>query len=233
MPRKKVGQPLKHIVHNNDGKIIDGLKYDIKNDTYYAYYKDEQGKNKKKNFGRDKEKAIEKFGQWQNQDDIEDINVGLKIQIGNQWDFFKNKLLNDGAYAAKMLDMPCFADPNFLKNYKPKPSYTLKEIGDNYFNKVELQNLKGQPQLEFKKVKKTWERFCNVVGVKTIADLTKEKFKIYYEDLYSEYERKKLSTTWLRGFLERVIRVLNSAIKDFDNSSDIVDAKGKCSAVFS
>ena len=57
MPTKKVGQPLKHIVHDIEGKIVDGLKYDDRNDTYYTYYKDQQGKNKKKYFGRDKTKG--------------------------------------------------------------------------------------------------------------------------------------------------------------------------------
>ena len=99
MQHKKVGQPIKHIVHDNDDKIIDGLKYDIKNDTHYAYYKDEQGKNRKKNFGRDKDKAIEKFEQWQSKDDeLEHINRVICMEADRWWDFFKDKLLNEGLF---------------------------------------------------------------------------------------------------------------------------------------
>lgn len=96
MPRKKVGQPLKHIVHTIDGKIVDGLKYDIQNDTHYAYYKDEHGTNKKKNFGRNKEEAISKFRSW------EEERQGGKLVTVNKYKAAKynehNAAVRDTAY---------------------------------------------------------------------------------------------------------------------------------------
>jgi hypothetical protein len=59
----KMGRPLKHLVY--DDNQVAGLSLDKGTKTYYASYKDDEGKFKKATFGRDKLEAISKFRSWQ------------------------------------------------------------------------------------------------------------------------------------------------------------------------
>ncbi|MHB9069647.1 MAG: tyrosine-type recombinase/integrase [Sedimentisphaerales bacterium] len=131
--------------------------------------------------------------------------------------------------AAKQMGINEIATFDTMKYQKPR---TLKEIGEKYLNKSEFQvKLSEQQKLEKAKVKKTWERFCKVVAVECVDELTTPIIDTYYDDIYQEYKGQNLSTTWIRGYFERVIRVLNHAILHFDNSKVILDAKNICARV--
>ena len=222
----KIGSPLRNFVHDKKGKLIAGLRLDTGTKTYYTPIKDEQGKNKKKTFGRDLEKAIQKFEHWQNQDnELELMNRITYMEMDRHWDYFKDKLLNDGAYAAKKLDMPCFADPDFLKDYRPKKSYTIAEIWDNYLKRVQSITPK-----ELADTKASWIKFANIVDVKTVSGLTKEAIRKYYDALYGEFKKDK-STSWLKNHFERVKRVFNYALDSFDDISQLIEVKQRLASV--
>lgn len=109
-----------------------------------------------------------------------------------------------------------------------KKNYTLKEIGEHYFSKIEFQGeLTSSKKSELKKVERTWNRFCKSITVKTILEVNKSHINEYYNSIYKEYQKGK-STTWIRGFFERVKRVLNAAIKDFDHPDDIIEVLRLC-----
>jgi len=140
------------------------------------------------------------------------------------WERAKELIYSDTRKASQILDIPY----ENLIGVNNKKNYTLKEIGDNYFNKVEFQGeLKSSQKSELKKVKKAWERFCYVVKVKTILEIDKSHINKYYDDIYKEFQ-EGWSTTWIKGFFERVKRVLNSAITDLEHSEDIFEVHRKC-----
>jgi integrase len=145
------------------------------------------------------------------------------------WEKARQLIQDNPVLAAQKLKIPALSNPEHLKGLR-KP-YTLEEIGNTYLDKIEFDKVKGEVKHEKDKVKKAWEGFCKVVGVKTVVELTKDKIKDYYEKIYSEYINKKYSTTWIKGRFERVIRVFNSAINDLDYPSDILEAKLRCNAV--
>lgn len=140
------------------------------------------------------------------------------------WDRAKELIHSDPRKASQILDIPY----ENLIGVNKKKNYTLKEIGDNYFNKIEFQGKrKSSQKSELKKVRSAWDRFCKIVKVKTILEIEKSHINKYYDNIYAEY-RSGWSTTWMSGFFERVKRVLNTAIKDLDHPEDIIEVHRLC-----
>jgi hypothetical protein len=141
------------------------------------------------------------------------------------WERAKELIHSDTKKASQILNIPY----ENLIGVNKKKNYTLKEIGDNYFNKIEFQgDLNSNEKSESGKVRTSWDRFCRIVQVKTILEIQKSNINNYYNDVYKEYQKKDWSTTWIDGFFERVRRVLNSAIKDLDHPEDIIEVHRLC-----
>jgi integrase len=130
---------------------------------------------------------------------------------------------------AEKYGMPSFAKIDYLDDLQEP--HSLKEIGDCYFNKIEFINPSSETAKEIRKVKRSWKRFCSKVDVQLVKEVTKERLREYYNDVFQEYRTKKWSTTWISGHFERVKRVLNNAIDTLDNVNDIIEAKLRCASV--
>lgn len=150
------------------------------------------------------------------------ITPRFQLSIMVKW--AKDIIHNNPERASKLFEIPY----ERLIGLAPKKNYTLQEIGSQYFNKIEFKGkLKTSQNSELKKVRRTWDRFCKVVGVKTILEIKKELINKYYDNIYQEY-KKKWSTTWMGGHFERVKRVINNACRELDHSEDIIEARRLC-----
>jgi integrase len=156
---------------------------------------------------------------------IKKINIEqVKAPDTYVWQRARELIYSDPRKASQILDIPY----ENLIGINKKKNYTLKEIGDNYFNKIEFQGVRTSSQKsELKKVQRSWNRFCKCIKVKTILEVEKIHINKYYNFIYKEYQEGK-STTWIRGFFERVKRVLNAAIKDLDHPEDIIEVLRLC-----
>ena len=140
------------------------------------------------------------------------------------WERAKELIHSDSRKASQILDITY----ENLIGVSKKKNYTLKEIGENYFSKIEFQGgLTSSQKSELKKVDRAWNRFCKSITVKTILEVNKSHINKYYNSIYKEYQEGK-STTWIRGYFERVKRVLNAAIKDLDHPEDIIEVLRLC-----
>ena len=262
MARNKMGRPRTNLIYDAYDNLIDGLSLDRSTQTYIARFKDDKGKTIKKTFGVDKQDAIAKFRQWQEQQQggkllqviqspkpkihrIKALEQQWAERFGGDgsayveaikfvseeliWDRARQLIQDNPVLASQKLKIPALANVEHLKSMR-KP-YTLTEIGDNYFDKVEFANIKGETKHEIDKVKKSWNRFVKAVDATYVTELAKDKIKLYYSDVKNEYITKKHSTTWIKGYFERVKRVINAAVNDLDYPSDINEALLRIKAV--
>ena len=109
--------------------------------------------------------------------------------------------------------------------------YTLQDVADAYFKKKEFSQLTKEQEREQKKVRKSWDRLCKAVDAKNIKELTKTELKKFYRNIYAEFRKKDRSTSWLKGYCERVKRVVNVAIDELDNEEELVKAKIRFASV--
>ena len=254
-PRVKVGRCW--YVVGYDKKPIIGLSWDKGNGYYYfTHFKDDIDclkSGKRPQFGKDYDNAIRLFRSWKDKGKtitIEEVNQD-KIDVHFEYKIPDKPYRGDvqvnlteehiiakakeifGKYppslVAEKFGMPSLAKIDYVDDLKEP--YTLKQIGDCYFNKVEFENPTKEQDRELKKVKKVWEEFCRTVKAKTGKELTKEEIKEFYNDIYRECKKKKYSTTWMKGRFERVKRVFNNAIDNLDGVDDIIQSKLKLSSV--
>lgn len=140
------------------------------------------------------------------------------------WERAKELIHSNPRNASRILEIPY----ENLIGLNKKKNYTLEEIGDNYFNKVEFQGeLKTSQKSELDKVRNTWDRFGKIVKVKTILEIDKTHINKYYNNIYKKYQ-SGWSTTWIKGYFERIKRVLNSATIDLDHPDDIIEVLRLC-----
>ncbi len=140
-----------------------------------------------------------------------------------QW--AKDLIHNDPKRASELFEIPY----ERLVGIGSKKNYTLQEIGDNYFNKVEFQGqLTDSQRKELSKIRSSWQRFLGVVKVKTIREVNKAVLKRFYDSLYKEYRKEVRSTTWMKGYCDRAKRVINAAIGDLDHPEDIIEVRRLC-----
>ncbi len=126
---------------------------------------------------------------------------------------------------AQKFGMPSLAKIDYVDDLMEP--YTLKQIADSYFKKVEFDNATAEQKKELNKVKNIWKQFCKIVTARTAKELAKEQIKAFYDEVYREYKRKNYSSTWIKGRFERIKRVINTAIIELDNVDDIITAKLK------
>jgi len=150
----------------------------------------------------------------------------VDIQDSFVWERAKTLIQSDPKKAADILGIPY----ENLIGLRKKKIYTLKEIGDYYFNQDKFKNLKKRSQInELKEIRKSWCRFVETLGVETVIEVAKEHINNYYDNIYEEANEKDWSTSTIRKYFLHPKRVLNTAILDFDEPSDIIELKSKCS----
>lgn len=130
---------------------------------------------------------------------------------------------------AEKFGMPSLAKIDYVDDLREP--YTLKQISDCYFNKVEFAEPTMEQKRELSKVEKAWGQFCKTVSARTAKELTKEEIKDYYNDIFKERKRKKYSSTWMKGRFERIKRIFNNAVDELDDVDDIITARGKIGSV--
>ena len=130
---------------------------------------------------------------------------------------------------AEKFGMPSLAKIDYVDDLKEP--HTLKQIGYCYFNKVEFAEPTKEQKRELDKVEKVWKQFCRTVSARTAKELKKDEIKDFYNDIFREHQRKKYSSTWMKGRFERIKRVFNSAIEQLDDVDDIITARRKIGAV--
>jgi integrase len=254
----KIGRPFKQLIYDETCNLVVGLSYDSAANTYFASYKDKQGKHKKFNCGRDKAEAIAKFRRWQEEgqggkllqviqspkpkihrikaleqqwaerfggDGSAYIEAIKFISEESIWEQARQLIQDNPVLAAQKLKMPFLSDPNFMRTYKPKKSYTLVDIWNNYLKRVSSITTR-----ELGATKASWTKFSDIVKVKTVSELTKEVIRKYYDVLYCEYNGK-MSTTWIKSHFERVKRVMNYALDSLDDISDLLEVKQRLVSV--
>lgn len=134
----------------------------------------------------------------------------------------KDLIHNDPKQASKLFEVPY---ERLIGLNQPK-NYTLKEIGDAYFNREEFQDeLNTSQKQELRKTRKTWDRFTKMVGVKTIKEIDKSHLIKYRDNVKKEARRNGWSSTWVKGYFERARRILNNAISEFNHPEDIIEVR--------
>ncbi|MBW1933648.1 MAG: hypothetical protein JRI56_11760 [Deltaproteobacteria bacterium] len=255
-PRAKVGRCW--YVKGYDKKPLIGLSWDRGNGyffpTHFRETEEYKKTGKRPNFSKDYDTAIMLFRQWRdkhknivleefNQQEIVDVQKeypvddsyargDIRVILTEELIIQKSKELF-GKYPpsviAEKYGMPSLAKIDYVDDlHKP---HSLREIGDCYFNRIEFTDTSNETAKEVHKVRKSWKRFCEKVGVEFAKELTKKRLREFYNDIYSEYKRRKWSTTWIRGHFERVKRVFNHAVDSLDNVDDIIEAKLRCASV--
>ena len=112
-----------------------------------------------------------------------------------------------------------------------RKAYTLKQIGDHFFGLLKYQNPEKRSQKnELKELKKTWQMFCEIIGVKTAGEVAKQHINRFHDYVMRKAKKKSWSTSTIRKYFEHPRRIINAAIEDFDNAHDIEDLKKKCLA---
>ena len=110
-----------------------------------------------------------------------------------------------------------------------RKAYTLKQIGDHFFSLLKYENPEKRSQKnELKEVRKSWQVFCDMIGVKTAGEVAKQHINRYHDYIMRKAKRNEWSTSTIRKYFEHPKRVLNAAIQDFDNAYDIENLKKKC-----
>lgn len=237
----KVGRARINLIYDSQGNIIDGLSFDNANQTYRCQYK-EKGKWVNKYFGRNKEKAIENFRQWQGEKenktvaymklspeppDISGKKEFIKQELNEEvlWGYVRHKLQTDPLYVANKLQLPALSNPELLKHWTPKKSYTLKEIWENYNNRINHITKR-----EKESTKRSWLLFLSITKATTISELDKPLIQIYFDKMYSDFKKDK-STTWIRQHFERVKRVVNYALDSFEHTAELIEVKQRLKTV--
>ena len=110
-----------------------------------------------------------------------------------------------------------------------RKAYTLKQIGDHFFGLLKYQNPEKRSQKnELKELRKTWQVFCDVIGVQTAGEVAKQHINRYHDFVMRKTKKNNWSTSTVRKYFEHPRRILNAAIRDLDNAHDIEDLKEKC-----
>ena len=152
--------------------------------------------------------------------DITAIVPKYSQSVMSQW--ARDLIHNNPKKASKLFEIPY----DRLLGIGEKKNYTLKEIFINYFSNVRFQkDLKGEKKKELDKVKRSWERFKNVLNVNIVREINKQHINKYYDNIYSQFIREKLSTSWIKAHFEKIKRIFNAAIRDLDYPQDIIEVK--------
>lgn len=157
---------------------------------------------------------------------IQSVNLyQIDIQDSYVWERVKELIQEDPKKASNILDIPY----ENLIGVKTRKIYTLKEIGDNYFNQEKFQHIKKRSQInEIREVKRSWKKFVQVLGVETITEVTKKHINEYFVVIQKEAMENDLSSSMVRKYFEHPRRILNQAITDFEDTQDIIEVKNKC-----
>lgn len=165
---------------------------------------------------------------------LEEIFDRVKIKETDVSDSFvlartRELLLENQVETSNKMGLPGLAHVDLMD---AKEQITLKEIGEVYFDQPKFTSVLSENQKsELHKVKITWEKFCKVVEVETIRELSKEVIRKYYDVIYKQYQKEDKSTTWIRGYFERVIRVVNNGFNYSENVRDLEDTKNRLKAI--
>ena len=90
----------------------------------------------------------------------------------------------------------------------PEPSPSLRQIGKLYFDKrKKLSEHWGRKQQLF------WNQFVDVVGNRTVRDVTADDIRRYHDAVWDEFERESRSPTFVAHRLQAVRTILRHALK--------------------
>lgn len=149
-----------------------------------------------------------------------------KIERSVMVKWAKDLIHNNPRKASELFEIPY----ERLVGISVPKNYTLKEIGENYFTGIKFQGVLDTYQKnEIRKMRQSWDRFCKVTDCKTVAEVDQQHVKYFYDDVYGEFKRRGLSTTWLRGYFERVRRIINAAIRDLPDCEHLREMQRICS----
>ena len=110
-----------------------------------------------------------------------------------------------------------------------RKAYTLKQIGNHFFGLLKYENPEKRSQKnELKELRRTWQVFSDVIGVRTAGEVAKQHINKYHDYVMRKAKKHDWSTSTIRKYFEHPRRILNAAIKDFENSHDIVELKNRC-----
>jgi integrase len=208
----KVGRKPKPYV-TSDGEIVAGLAREV--DGRWRVVATGQRYTE-----ADEAKAIAKFRQLTA---VEQIGLPIRefkgaggqtmVQYafadeGTAWAWFRDQLVRDAAYVAKMTGIKQLA--NLDRMALPRPSIRLSQLLAIYKRNSEAtQKTKNE-------VIATWESwFVKLTGATTLADLTQEKLRAFRKTVVA-----KLSPATVSLYFGRIRTVLNTAWKT-DDSIDV------------
>ena len=245
------------------------MSIDRSTGSYVYQFKDDNGKWKKKTFGKDLAVAVNRYKEyrgWESNnfriknpdpnrkglgidaeveikkeallsehgEHILDVIEGIQVnEVGMPeelfWERVRTEILNNPKRAAQMTEIE---ELGYLNKLKKPTTLKIDTIVDNYVNRVEVENPTPSQKQDKKKIQHTWDKVKQITKVTRANDLdSKDLLKKLYDNLYSEYHSNDLSTTWLKGHIERIIRVLNWNILNTDDSDILTAIKEKCSKV--
>ena len=145
-----------------------------------------------------------------------DIQIEPLADIPNSFIYSKARelILQNQTEAAKLMNLPGLADADLISS---KPSRTLVEIGNKYFNR-KRKPLKKKNKED---AQNWWSEFCKIVGVKVVREITLKHINIYQDALYKICEENNFSPTWLRHRFDMIKTILRNANKSEESKKDI------------
>lgn len=169
--------------------------------------------------------------------EINQIDIPISVCLKKAGEYILSNPQAHLKRAAKLMKIP---EMEYLTSLeKPSPPLTLDNLLDIYCNQEKLKGKRTkEQQSELESLKLSWQRFCSILNIPNIREITFEMAQQYYSDIYAEfigidkYETEDPnSTTWLNHHIERVFRVINSGIKNtFGSDTEDVESFKKICA---
>lgn len=185
----------------------------------------------------DRETAIRQFWEWENARNPERVRLThvvpealteyqLDIDSPVFWAKVEELLKTDPKSFAERVHEPRIAWLDDLR--PPEPSPTLDSLLETYLEKKRFRT-----DHERSVSKLFWNHFTEIVGVRTVRELSKNIVAGYADKIVAQYERtddEKKSQTWVKHRFGKVKAILRFALKRSDESAmaDISRALSYC-----
>jgi len=237
--KRKRGRPPDY-VHDRTGRPIVGLSYHKSTGQYYTTHV-----RPPKYFGTDYDVAVMRFRRWQDRHEKKYIGVpqalptsravsmamadaAIEEVVGEDIIHWPTYVPTDAFYAkvrrlilenpvrfAEQVGIPQVANLQDLG--LPERSLTLEEVGAAYFNRKRRLSEHWR-----RKQKLFWNEFSRQLGAKkTLREVTRDDIARYHDAIWSEFESKRRSPTFLNHRIAAVRTILRHALREGRDNTQI------------
>jgi integrase len=143
-----------------------------------------------------------------------------RVVFGDEiWPWLRQMILERPEHVAERTGI---AEIGYLVELpRPKPSPTLQEIGRLYFDKASITKHERQ------KSRKFWDEFIDVVGIKTVKEMTAERTSEYLDHVFAAGQ----SATYVKHRFGKVKTILQFALRRGIAPQEIRNALDACAVL--